>query len=194
VGLRLYSAVLAVFCVFLAALPAISREPDGAISLQARWLSAEEYAGLEVGPGQEVLQLTLRPAIPLAEAELILSLPPGLAAHALGAPRGARFEILDSGPRIRFLRLPLGGLAAGSSQALTIEIQAGWKEGEAPDLLVRGSTADGRRLEERLRFGDIPAPVAEGRKAVAQPREDGVRRHGAREYPGAPLLKDQGGP
>ena len=192
--LRLYSAVLAVFCVFLAALPAMSTEPDGAISLQARWLGAEEYAGLEVGPGQEVLRLTLRPAIPLTEAEIILSLPPGLAVHALGAPRGARFEILDSGPRIRFLRLPLGGLAAGSPQALTIEIQPGWKAGEAPDLLVRGIAADGRRLEERLRIGNIPLSGADGEKAVALPHEDGARRHGAREYPGAPLQKDQGGP
>jgi hypothetical protein len=172
----------------------MSREPDGVISLQARWLGAEEYAGLEVGPGQEVLRLTFRPAIPLTEAELVLSLPPGLAAHALGAPQGARFELLDSVPRAHSLRLSLGDLTAGSPQALTIEIQAGWKDGEAPDLLVSGRAADGRRLEERLRLGDLPLLREDGGQAVESTHQDGVPRHGAREYPGAPLRKEQGGP
>jgi hypothetical protein len=191
VGLKPVSAVLAVFCLLLVFFPAISKEPDGAISLQARWLAVEERAGLEVGPGQEVLRLTLLPAVPLTETELVLSVPQGLTAHALSAPRTARFELIDSGPQFRLLRLSLGGLAAGSPQTLTIEIQAGWKHGEAPDLLVRGVSGDGRRLEERLRIGEIPVPGPDGQKSIARPREDGVRRHGAHEYSGAPLQRDQ---
>jgi hypothetical protein len=194
VSLRLHSAVLAVLCAILAVFPALSREPEGAISLQARWLGAAEHAGLEVSAGHEVLWLSLSPGIPLTEAEIILSLPPGLAAHALGAPREARLELLDSGPGIQSLRLPLGALAAGAPHVLSIEIQPGWKEGEAPDLLVSGRTADGRRFEERLRLGSIPLPGEDGGKAVESPHTEGVSRNGAHEYPGAPLRQGQGGP
>jgi hypothetical protein len=191
VGRRLSSAVLAVFCLLLAVFPAVSREPDGAISLQAGWLGAAARADLGVGPGQEVLRITLHSAVPLAEAELVLSLPADLTAHALRAPLGARFEPLDSGARFRRLGLPLGALAAGSPQAVEVELQASWKEAEAPELLVGGLSAGGRRLEARLRFSDLPAPGADGRRTGAGPGDDGVRRQGAREYPGAPLPESQ---
>lgn len=146
-------------------------EPDGVIGLRPEWVAASDPSDPEAG---RVLDLGIRPALALRDAQLVVDLPPG--AGWLGLPSGAAGPALEESVApdgTRSVRIPLGDVAAMAQRVIRMAFTHAPGSGAVVTLRVEGLGPEGTLAE------------AVG-VTVGHPGSPGRSRNGALEYRAVP--------